>query len=159
MNNLLKFALVSIVCFAGCKGEDESVANKAGTKVGEALTDFASGVGKGIDKQLAVNVELAPALAELGVSKTVAKSTVLDAPSSSPAGSDSERKGITVYLVATHPLKSRLIARAMNKEGQEVGRSDTEVDFAADDAKYVTFGFPNEMDTQLVERYVIDIKK
>ncbi len=159
MNNLLKLALVSVVCFAGCKEEDGSTASKAGTKVGETLTDFASGVGKGIDKQLAVNVELAPALAEQSISKTVAKSTVMDAPSSGPAGSDLDRKGITVYLVAARPFKSKLIVRAMNKEGQEVGRSITDVDFAADDGKYVTFGFPNEMDTQLVEKYVMDVKK
>ena len=38
--------------------------------MGETLTDFASGVGKGIDRQLAVHVELAPALVEQGVSES-----------------------------------------------------------------------------------------
>ncbi len=49
------------MCGPGCKEDGKDVASKAGAKVGETLTGFAAGVGKGMDKQMAVNVELAPA--------------------------------------------------------------------------------------------------
>jgi hypothetical protein len=153
MNNLIRLLAISLVAVAGCGKHDESMAKRAGNSVGEAVTDFASGVGKGVDKQMAVNVELSKSLGDNGLSKTIAKSAGIDL--SKPNG----KGGILVYLIAAKPFKSKLIARALTKEGQEIGRSTVDVEFAADDAKYVNFVFGNEMDRQLVDKYVIDIKK
>jgi hypothetical protein len=136
--------MILLLGVAGCgdKGE-ESFAKKAGGKVGETVTDFATGVGKGIDKQLTVQVDLLNGLADRGVSKTVAKTIPY---------------GFSIYLVAAKPLKSQLIAKALNKEGQEIGRCVVEVEFAGDDAKYVHCTFPEDMDTQLVEKFTLDLK-
>jgi hypothetical protein len=150
MKNSLRPLILLLVVAAGCGKHDESLAKRTGSKVGETLTDFASGVGKGVDKQMAVNVELSKAVADQGVSKTVAKSTGLDHPNA---------KGISIYLIASKAFKSKLVARALDKDGQEIGRSTSDVDLAADDAKYVTFQFDPQMDTQLVEKYVIDVKR
>lgn len=140
--------VVALGLLAGCERKDESVAKRAGDKVGQAVTDFASGVGQGVDKRMEVSVELSSELAARGVEKTVAKSL----------GIESTDKGIVVYLIARDPLKTRLIAKAMNKEGQEVGRSVVDVEFGADDAQYVTFKFDAEIDTRLVHRYHLDIE-
>ena len=42
-------ACTMLLCSCG-KKEDESLAKRAGSKVGRTLTDFASGVGKGIER-------------------------------------------------------------------------------------------------------------
>jgi hypothetical protein len=55
-------------------------------------------------------------------------------------------------------VKTQLIAKAFNAANQEIGRSVVEVDFAADDAKYVEFIFDDNVDIQLAEKYVIDSK-
>jgi hypothetical protein len=151
MNNLIRLLVISLVVAAGCGKHDESMAKRVGSSVGEAATDFAAGVGKGVDKQMAVNVELSKSLSDKGLAKTIAKSAAIDL--SKPKG------GILVYLIASKPFKSKLMAKALNKEGQEIGRSTVDVDFAADDAKYVNFVFGKEMDTQLVDKYVVDVKK
>ncbi len=138
---------LSALLFAGCHRSDESLAKRAGKKVGETVTDFAKGVGAGVDKQLNVNVELGKDLVDAGLSKTVAK------------GSESQSHAITVYLLSTKPFKGTLVSQAMNAEGLEIGRAATDVDLAASDAKYVTFTFPAEMDMQLVAKYAVGAKK
>jgi hypothetical protein len=150
MNNSYRLLALLLILAAGCGKHDESLAKRTGSAVGETLTDFGSGVGKGIDKQMAVNVELSKAVADHGLSKTIAKSLGIN---------HAHDKGISVYLIAAKPFKSKLTARALGKDGQEIGRSTSDVDLAADDAKYVTFKFDPEMDTQLVDKYVIDVKK
>lgn len=146
----MKRSLIAALLLAaslGCGGE-QGRAKKAGRRVGETVTDFAQGIGSGIDKRLEVEVELSPNVIDLGLTKTVAKTT----------GIDGNKKGITVYLLSQRPITGRLVAKALNAEGAEIGRSPADVEFTPDDAKYVTFEFGEEMDRQLVERYVIDAK-
>lgn len=149
MPKFLSFIIVmmGIITLVGCgkSGKDEeSVAKKTGAKVGEAVTEFATGMGKGIDKQMTLNAELSPGLKEKGISMTIAKGDMT--------------KRISVYLIASKPLKAKLIAKAINESGQEIGRSVVDVNFAADDAGYTIFTFHEKMDTQLVKKYFIDIK-
>lgn len=66
------------------------------------------------------------------------------------------KKGITVYLISETPYKGRLIAKAFDKEDLEIGRSAVDVDFGADDAKYIKFTFELDVDMQLVKRFTID---
>jgi len=146
--NKLVGAVIAVV-FVGCGKGDKSLAKQVGSKVGETLTDFASGVGEGVDNKLIVKVELSEDLTKDGVSQTSAK----------PVNGNQGAKAISIYFVTKKPLKSKLIAQAKTKAGQEIGRSVVDVDFAGDDAKYVKFEFPREMDTLLVDKYVIDVKK
>ena len=152
MNKQLIPLLAVLLAIPGCgkKNEDESGAKRAGNKVGETITDFASGIGKGIDKQMVVNVELSDGLKQRGITKNTAKALGMDHPNA---------KGITVYFGSKDPFKGKLSAKAFNKEGVEIGRSMVDVEFTADDAKYVTFTFDNEMDTQLVDKYLVDVKE
>lgn len=140
-------ALVLMIASSlGCGGESGKV-KRAGRAVGETVTDFTRGVGAGIDKRLEVEVDLSPAVVDLGLSKTVAKSAGIDT------------RGVSVYLMSQKPMTGKFVAKALNADGQEIGRSVVEVEFSADDAKYVTFRFGDEMDSQSVERYVIDVKQ
>jgi len=148
MRRTTAWVLAALALVSGCgKGDDK--AKQSGEKVGQAVTDFAAGVGRGADKSLLVNLTLTPEMEAQGLSKSTAKST----------GLTEGKKAITVYFVAKTPFKGTLIVKAFNKEGLEIGRALTDVDFGADDAKYTEFAFDDKMDSQLVDKYVVDIKK
>jgi hypothetical protein len=93
-----------------------------------------------------IEVELSPELTESGITSSIAK---LREPQSSTTAR------VTVYFIAERQFKARLAAKAFNEADQEIGRASTEVSFAADDAQYVEFVFPAEMDSQLVAVYRI----
>ena len=144
-------AVLPAVClWVGCSGQDDQGAHRAGQRLGETVTDFASGVGKGIDKKMEVTVELSEQVSALGLRKTIAKGIGID---------HENHNGITVYFIASRLVKASLMAKALNAEGEEIGRSTVDVELAADDAKYVPFAFDTEMDTQLVAKYVVELKK
>ena len=148
MNRPLAVVLVLVTALACDRKKDETVVKQAGSKVGEALTEFASGVSKGVDTKMVVAVELSPAVTAKGLSRTVAKSL----------GMDSD-KGFSTYIVSKAPFRGTLVARALGGSGEEIGRARQGVAFERDDAKYVTFKFQPEMDTGLVAKYVIDLGK
>jgi len=139
--------LIVIIVIVGCGKKDESIAKKAGSKIGSTLTDFTTGIGKGIDKQMKVKVELSDELKGLGISKTISKSMGLD------------KKGITVYFLSKDGMKIKLIAKAINSENLEIGRSVVETEFDTDDAKYIEFEFDNNLDRSMVAKYSIDKKR
>jgi len=147
----MRIAIVVTLALAaaviGCGKPGESNSKEAGKKVGGAISNFAAGVGQGADNSLMVKVELSSDIEKQGLTKTVAKTTALG------------EKSITVYFVSKQAFKGTFIAKAMNKDGLEIGRCATDTDLAADDAKYVTFTFPAETDMQLVDKYSVDIRK
>ncbi len=142
---------IATLALCACGGEDDksgdSIAKKVGSKVGATVTEFASGVGEGVDTKMVVTVEVAPAVTDLGLTYTVAKGQGLEA----------REKGFIVYFIAERPASGTFIAKALLESGEEIGRSKEAFAFEAEDAKYVTFTFPDEMDSALVHRYVIDL--
>lgn len=148
MRNLVVFVALGLFLYGCGKEGEESLAKRTGDKLGQTVTEFASGVGKGVDSQMQVNVELSEALTQSGFSKTIAKS--LD---------PGNEKGISVYITSRDAFEGKFIATAINKEGQEIGRSVVGVSFKPDDAQYVRFIFDKEVDMQLVERFVVDMRQ
>jgi len=148
MNRPLAVFVVLLAALACDRKKDETVVKQAGSKVGEALTEFASGVSKGVDNKMVVAVELTPAVTAKGLSRTIAKSLGMDGD-----------KGFSTYIVSKAPFRGTLVARALGGSGEEIGRARQGVSFERDDAKYVTFKFQPEMDTGLVAKYVIDLGK
>jgi len=148
MKRPLAVFVVLLAALACDRKKDETVVKQAGSKVGEALTEFASGVSKGVDTKMVVAVELTPAVTAKGLSRTVAKSLGMDGD-----------KGFSTYIVSKAPFRGTLVARALGGSGEEIGRARQGVSFEKDDAKYVTFKFQPEMDTGLVAKYVIDLGK
>lgn len=146
MTRHLLLVLALGLTLAGCGKDDESLSKSAGRTIGESVTDFAKGVGTGVDKQMVVETELDPALAEKGVSKTISKMLL-----------EAGKKGFTVYLISKDALTTTLMAKAMDKNGVEIGRTKTDVAFEKDGAQYVKFFFTGEIDTALVAKYVISL--
>lgn len=134
-------AAIATVALAGCGEKDESLAMRTGDKLGSTVTDFASGIGKSLDKKMSAKVEVAAALKRVGISATTSKQTSM--------GSDA----LAVYIIAAQPYDGAIQAKAFDKDGLEIGRATTLVDFTADQADYVTFQFNSELDTLLVTRY------
>lgn len=133
----------------GCSGDSHADAGKIGKTIGRNVTEFAQGVGTGVDTQMQVSVELSSELTEAGFSHTIAKqNTSLESP----------QKAISIYMISSQAINRTLIAKAFNEDNQEIGRATADVEFSKDDAQYVSFTFPSEMDRQTVKQYRISFK-
>ncbi len=134
-----------VLSLAACK-DDASVSQKAGSAISGTAADFVAGLGEGVDKRMTVILQADPVLASRGLTVTQGKSRGMGS------------KNAAVYVVADKPFKGKLVARALDGEGTEIGRSVVEEEFAADDARYVTFTFNEEMDSQLVRTYALSAR-
>jgi hypothetical protein len=136
-----------IVLAAGCGKKGGGFFGKTGEAVGEKLTDFTKGVGKGIDQRMLVEVSHGPEVQALGLSKTIAKSL----------GLGESKPGISIYFIAARPVSTTLVVRALNSEGAEIGRAKTKVGLGKDEAAYVNFEFDHQMDTATVHQYSVGL--
>jgi hypothetical protein len=141
MNKMIVVAAL-VLALAACK-DDTSVSQKAGSAISGTAADFVAGLGEGVDKRMSVTLQADPGLAAHGLTVTLGKSRGMGS------------KEAAVYVVADKAFKGKLVARALDAEGTEIGRAAAEVEFAADDARYVTFQFNEEMDSQLVRTYAV----
>ncbi|WP_286075317.1 hypothetical protein [Stenotrophomonas sp. 59] len=141
MNKVI-VAMVLALGLAACK-DDTSVSQKAGSAISGTAADFVAGLGEGVDKRMNVTLQADPGLAAHGLTVTLGKSRGMGS------------KDAAVYVVADKAFKGKLVARALDADGTEIGRAAAEVEFAADDARYVTFQFNEEMDSQLVRTYAV----
>ncbi|WP_146146963.1 hypothetical protein [Stenotrophomonas maltophilia] len=141
MNKVI-VAMVLALGLAACK-DDTSVSQKAGSAISGTAADFVAGLGEGVDKRMNVTLQADPGLAAHGLTVTLGKSRGMGS------------KEAAVYVVADKAFKGKLVARALDADGTEIGRAAAEVEFAADDARYVTFQFNEEMDSQLVRTYAV----
>jgi hypothetical protein len=146
MKMILPLLLLTVLA-AGCGQKNGDFVSKTGEAVGEKLTDFTKGVGKGIDQRMLVEVVLSPEVNALGLSNTIAKSL----------GLAESKPGISIYFIAARPVSATLVVRALNAEGAEVGRAKTKVDLGKDDAAYVSFEFDRQMDMATVHRYSVGL--
>lgn len=145
MNRVTNISLLAALLM-GCDNKEDSIAMKAGEKIGQQVTDFTKGVGKGIDQKMMVAVSLSPQAQALGLTNTIAKSLGIGGTN-----------GISVYFIASQNISNTLVARALNAEGVEVGRARRLVVLQKDDASYVTFHFEDQMDMQIVRSYAIGL--
>jgi PBP1b-binding outer membrane lipoprotein LpoB len=141
-------AMISLlaVLLTGCSEKDDSIAMKAGEKLGQQVTDFTKGVGKGIDQKMMVQVSLSPQVLALGLTNTIAKSLGLGGTN-----------GISVYFIASQNISNTLVVRALNGEDVEVGRARKLVVLQKDEATYITFNFEDLMDMQMVKRFAVGL--
>jgi len=105
-----------------CK-DDTSVSQKAGSAISGTAADFVAGLGEGVDKKMHVTLQADPGLAAQGLTVTLGKSRGMGS------------KDAAVYVVADKAFKGKLVARALDAEGTEIGRASAEEEFAADDAR------------------------
>lgn len=139
--------LFSAFVLAGCGESEQSLSERAGKVVGDSLAAFFAGVGSGVDERMKVRTELSEAARAAGLGMTVAKS----------AGMTDPDKSFIIYVLAQQPFKGTLLVKAFDRDGQEIGRSRAAVDLQQDDADYISFAFSQQMDSQLVHQYLVDI--
>jgi hypothetical protein len=129
----------------GLKGEGKEGAAALTEGVGEVV----KGAAKGLDKSLAeVKLEVAPELAAKGV--RVERGSRLASAASQPA-----RKGVTIYVVYDQPFGGKLLVRALDDGGKELGRALAEVKQPAGAAGYVDFAFDERTPIEAVNRYAV----
>ena len=141
---MIVFLCLFGILAAGCGKNDDSLAKKVGEKLGQQATDFTKGIGKGIDQQMVVHASLSPQVQAIGLTNTIAKSLGIGSTN-----------GFSIYLIASQNVSNSLIARALNADGIEVGRSKKLVVMQKNDAAYVTFVFEEQMDSATVKGYEI----
>ncbi|HIE5355642.1 TPA: hypothetical protein ACXNP2_002249 [Stenotrophomonas maltophilia] len=135
--------VIALALGLGACKDDTSVSQKAGSAISGTAADFVAGLGEGVDKRMNVTLQADPGLAARGLTITLGKSRGMGS------------KEAAVYVVADKAFNGKLVARALDAEGTEIGRASADVEFAADDARYVTFQFNEEMDSQLVRSYAV----
>jgi hypothetical protein len=143
--NKLIVGVALVLALAACK-DDASMSQKAGSAISGTAADFVAGLGEGVDKRMNVTLQPDPGLAARGLTVTLGKSRGMGS------------KDAAVYVVADKPFKGKLVARALDAEGTEIGRAVSEQEFQADDARYVNFQFNEEMDSQLVRTYAVSAR-
>ena len=140
---LLLIAILPVIML-GC--DDSKDAEELGEEVGEKATKFLKGAGKGAQKELKVAAELSEEMTNRGLTSTIAKLTL-------------ETRSISVYLISEKEFSGAFVAKALDEDGNEIGRSRADVSFTADDAQYILFTFHDHTDLQLVEKYTIAVSK
>ena len=66
---------------------------------------------------------------------------------------------VEIYLVSEEAIEGELLAKAMNVSGLEIARAKVVMNLQKDDAKLFTFNFDSGIDTSLIAKYRIDLRK
>ena len=139
--------LLMVVLVVSCGKNADDTVDKAGNAVGKQISNFTRALGQGVDEEMMVQVEFAPALSALGLTSTTAKRLPIS----------ESKKGISVYIVASTAADVTLMAKAFNQAGVEIGRSKLPVKLEKDDAKYHIFEFDPQMDSMTAKKYSIEV--
>ena len=139
-NDLVSYFMPAVILAAGlffsschwAKEKTKATVNKAGEVIGQAGSEFADGVSKGIEKAFENKVEMSAALKEQGLG--LGKITL--------RGTDSTTDNIlSVYLVFNKDLERDLLVKIFSPDGKEYGRCKAHVKGKKDEAKYTDFVF------------------
>ena len=77
----------------------------------------------------------------------------------SMTSSKSDQAKVEVYLISTDIVEGELLAKALNVQGKEIGRSKQTLNLGKDDAKLVTFNFDASVKLDDVSRFMLDFRK
>ncbi len=66
---------------------------------------------------------------------------------------------LDVYLISENEATGEVLAKALNVQGQEIGRAKVLLNLSKDDAKMLSFTFDSNLDLDLVTKYLIDFRK
>lgn len=70
-----------------------------------------------------------------------------------------EQSKVEVYLVSYDAVEGELLAKALNAQGKEIGRTKQMLNLGKDDAKLITFSFDASVKLDEVTRYILDFRK
>ena len=124
------------VLLMGCD-KDDRIALKAGEKIGQQVTDFTKGIGKGMDQKIVVQVALSPEVLALGLTNTIAQS--VSGLYEITAGSYSECCGLAGTLV---DVELPNVSQKYVKFSVDPGGHAASMTFLAEDARTVFSRMP-----------------
>ena len=73
--------------------------------------------------------------------------------------SKSDQAKVEVYLITRDSVEGELLAKALNANGKEIGRSKQMLNLGKDDAKLTTFTFDASVNLEEVTRFMLDFRK
>jgi len=139
-NTLFALLLLSIPV-AGCEGT-KKVVEKTGVEIGDTTASFFIGLGKGFQVRRELETEMSIAAQFHGLNVTAAYPT---------------ENGITIYMTSENRFLHTVVVKALDEEEKEIGRATYIPIFKKDDAKYLDFCFPEQMQTTSVRKYLVDV--
>lgn len=148
MRKLVVLALV-IVTLGACERAGHAAKetiNKGGEVAGQAASEFIKGAKEGVEKTMALTVELDTALSRRGVS--LGKTEMSD-----------DYSALQVYIILDRDLSDTLVAKAYDADGLEMGRARFGVSGKAGDAGWHTITFPEQTDLEAKGRVVIGMPR
>lgn len=130
---------------------DDSIANQVGSSVRDVLGGITDGfVKKGEERDL-LQVEL--------TSNSNLTNLTINSAKESGFLEVGFNNGITCYIVSSTPFNGKLVAKAYDKDGVELGNSEQIVYLDKDRGKEILFNFPRTLKTNLVDKYIIDYQE
>jgi len=145
------FVLIfSIAIFGSCnwaKDKAKQTIHKGGEIVGKAGSEMADGVKDGVEETFKNLVEVSPALSGKGIE--VGKIII--------SGTDSSSDNIvSVYIIFHSKFDGKIMAKAVNKDKTEFGRSTLTITAEANDAKYFDFVFDKRTNLDRSDKVVLE---
>jgi type V secretory pathway adhesin AidA len=136
-----------LTCCSTISNKTKETINEGGEVVGKTATEFIEGVGNGIDKTLALTINVSTEL----------KSKGLETGKYYVTGTENgEDHVLNLYFIFNKELKETLVAKAFDKDGIEMGRVSANVNGNAGEATYVEFKFDHRANLENKGRISIE---
>ncbi len=143
MKKVLK---LSIVAFSVILFSCDRLSNST-EKIGETAGDMVKGIESGVKKARAINLSYTKSLTEKGISN--GKVTLKN----DKEGTDNL---LSVYLIFSKRFKGKILAKAYDNQGLEMGRSTIKVDAQNGDAGFYDFHFDKRTNIDRDGRIVLE---
>lgn len=128
MNKVLTISILALsVMFSSCDRLSNST-----EKIGETAGDMVKGIESGVKKARAINVTYTESLSSKGI--TNGKISLKN----DQEGTDNL---LNIYLIFSKRFKGKVLAKAYDNQGLEMGRSFVKVDAQGGDAGFYDFHF------------------
>lgn len=116
-------------------------------KIGETAGDMVKGIESGVKKARAINLSYTESLTEKGISN--GKVTLKN----DKEGTDNL---LSVYLIFSKKFRGKILAKAYDNQGLEMGRSTIKVDAQDGDAGFYDFHFDKRTNIDRDGRIVLE---
>jgi hypothetical protein len=144
MKNVLKLSAVALsVLLSSC----DKLSNST-EKIGETAGDMVKGIETGVKKARAINLSYTESLTEKGISN--GKVTLKN---DKAGGTDNL---LSVYLIFSKKFRGKILAKAYDNQGLEMGRSSIKVDAQDGDAGFYDFHFDKRTNIDRDGRIVLE---
>ena len=139
---VLYIAITLFILLLSSCVEKDAPSIKIADKHSESVTSLASNT---YEKKV-IKIKLNENVKKAGLTKTVAQTFT-----------KGKRKGLSIYFIAHKDIRKVLLAKAVNEDGLEIGRSKATIILRKEDATYLKFYFYHKFDMNHVQFYDISV--